>query len=1121
MAATSPPHGLGRFFKVAPKSGGSPPTTPSPGAPSHAAAAVQPEVSTPPSSDPPMSRKRSTGAAQSSAAQEAKKRKSAGVSTAPAKNEPAEQDEPMDEAEGGDSPAAAQQEGAAQSGGSPTDLRAALQQASRAGGLPSFTAECFHHYTSAQNLYSWPTWLKPENWRDRGGKKPDEPGFEAGTLTVHDEKRQKDEGHGTPMLLQYWKVKAVHFDKVAFFKVGKFYEIFYYDAFIAQHVCGLKWMNGDKKPHVGFPEMAKHDYAKRIVDAGYKVVVVEQTERVQENKQRSVEAGGSTAGTCIERAACEVFTKGSVVDTEMIGGASARFMVYFHFEEGVSRQPTNMSKSDRSFSVCLVDAATSQLSLARVVDGPDRNALRTLLAQVQPSEVVYSSANLPAEVAGLFRRLPCRPQQSTLTAPELTQLAANGKLASYRKAHPGKIPAHVEEVIKADAGSAATAAAGALEYLEDVLLSSRVLPFAVWDVLDLPTAPPANQPTDRPKSTSVGKRMVLDATALSALEVLETLEGTYKGSLLEFLDHTSTPFGYRFLKQWLCAPLLDIGEIRARHEAVEFFLTRPDLAQKARTRLKAVDVDLERATSRVWGYALQSERNAVMYSDITAKRLKEFADLLQAYQACCDVLTSTISDASLPSRLQQIARTKDAGGNLPDLREVIERLRGSVVTTTDAKGATKYRPRDGADAQYDAIGREIKNVKVNLDKEMTKMRGQLKGVELTWVHRQPGFSYEIEADDKAVTEKFLTQQVEQTSRLKNKVRFQTAEIKQLVEKLDHLKDRLEDCLWPFLSKVFQEFYAHQAQFRAAARMVAEVDALLSLSFASAGMSGSCLPEFVEQAPDAVGLLELRKCQHPVAAMKMGAAFVPNDTVLNTCDVPGVLIVTGPNMGGKSTVLRQTCIAVVMAQLGCRVSAEKCRLSPFDRIFTRIGSYDTILEGKSTLLTELEETAAVLAHGTKRSLAVLDELGRGTSTFDGAAIAAAVLDDLADRVGCLALFATHYHPVSREAARRKNIAPFHMAASLDEATQEMTFLYRFLPGLCPASHGHNVAKLAGLPANVVAEAAAKSAEFESSEAGAKGALALAELARFAGAGDVDALRTLYLEQKKQAGAASAL
>merc|ERR1711860_9616 len=182
-------------------------------------------------------------------------------------------------------------------------------------------------------------------------------------------------------------------------------------------------------------------------------------------------------------------------------------------------------------------------------------------------------------------------------------------------------------------------------------------------------------------------------------------------------------------------------------------------------------------------------------------------------------------------------------------------------------------------------------------------------------------------------------------------------------------------------------------------------------------------------------------------------------------------------GGKSTVLRQTCIAVVMAQLGCRVNAEVCRLSPVDRIFTRIGSYDSILEGKSTLLIELEETSAVLRHASRRSLAVLDELGRGTSTFDGAAIASAVLDELTRKVGCMLLFATHYHPISCEAAKWPEVKPFHMAAELDEKTNKMSFLYRFLPGLCPASHGHHVARLAGLPARVLEDALAKSAEFK--------------------------------------------
>jgi len=304
------------------------------------------------------------------------------------------------------------------------------------------------------------------------------------------------------------------------------------------------------------------------------------------------------------------------------------------------------------------------------------------------------------------------------------------------------------------------------------------------------------------------------------------------------------------------------------------------------------------------------------------------------------------------------------------------------------------------------------------------------------------------------------------------------------------------------------------------RCLAELDALLSLAVASQGLSGSsCRAEVVQlDDPEAAGTLELRSCSHPVAASKMGNSFVPNDTLLNAASVPATLVVTGPNMGGKSTVLRQTCVAVMMAQLGCRVNARLCRLSPFDRIFTRIGSYDAILEGKSTLLTELEETAAILAHGGPRSLAVLDELGRGTSTFDGAAIAAAVLDDLGRRVRCPLLFATHYHPVSRAAAEQPGVAAFHLAAEVDEQTQEMTFLYRFLPGLCPASHGHHVARLAGLPSKVLDEARRRSAEFEQGDVMAQPATEpslVQQVAAAVKAGDETVLRELFRKSRSAA------
>jgi len=429
------------------------------------------------------------------------------------------------------------------------------------------------------------------------------------------------------------------------------------------------------------------------------------------------------------------------------------------------------------------------------------------------------------------------------------------------------------------------------------------------------------------------------------------------------------------------------------------------------------------------------------------------------------------------------------------------------------------RPRKGADKAYDALCERVVQVQARLEKMLQDLKKQFPNVAMKFVHK--AFRYEIEVAETALPEQFM-RQIDVTKKCQGVIRFHTANMKEPVAELERLEEKIEDSVFPFISELFKEFYKHQAQFRAAVRLLAELDVFLSMAVASQNLAGvSCRPEIVDVQADNQGepasVLEIKGCRHPVAAAKMGTAFVPNDTLMNASGVPGVIVVTGPNMGGKSTVLRQTCLAVVMAQLGCRVNASFCRLSPMDRIFTRIGSYDMLLEGKSTLLTELEESAAILLHGTRRSLAVLDELGRGTSTFDGAAIAAAVLADLTRRIRCCVLFATHYHPVSKQASAWPEVAPFHMAAEVDETTQDMTFLYRFLPGLCPASHGHNVARLAGLPAGVLEDARARSAEFERGEI-AGGAELLRQTEAAATAGDEKSLRQIFRASRQASAGA---
>ena len=329
-------------------------------------------------------------------------------------------------------------------------------------------------------------------------------------------------------------------------------------------------------------------------------------------------------------------------------------------------------------------------------------------------------------------------------------------------------------------------------------------------------------------------------------------------------------------------------------------------------------------------------------------------------------------------------------------------------------------------------------------------------------------------------------------------------------------------MYPFTARLFQKFHSHQKEFTTAIRCIAELDVLCSMSIVSSHCdygTPPVRPDIVAlPSLDAAPVLELSQCRHPIAEKEMGrsggAGFVPNDTVTGTAGdgKPSVVLVTGPNMGGKSTVLRQTCLCVLMAQVGLWVHAESAKLSPVDRIFTRVGAQDSMIEGKSTFLVELEETSQILKHATRNSLAVIDELGRGTSTFDGAAIALAVLEYLTKRVRCRTMFATHYHLLATH--QSAEVVPMHMA--VDDSGEDLVFLYKLVPGLCPSSHGRNVAKMASLPSSVVEEAAVVSEKWRETHEEQGPELLVKEIIRLAKEGDFGELGKLWDNRKNWAG-----
>ncbi|KAK9813990.1 hypothetical protein WJX73_008383 [Symbiochloris irregularis] len=506
----------------------------------------------------------------------------------------------------------------------------------------------------------------------------------------------------------------------------------------------------------------------------------------------------------------------------------------------------------------------------------------------------------------------------------------------------------------------------------------------------------------------------MDGPTLGNLELLAGADGGVEGSLLGRLDTCASPGGRRLLRRWLCRPLRSIPDIEARLDAVETLAAQPEVVGELRAGMKALG-DLERCLGRV--------RNAVQapsaglpnwaLEQMQRRRLSALASAVTAVKGAVEVLAMLQPDAQASALLAQAA--SHAGVRNQGAWTTLQDIQDSLVYgATAASGTSKGSKKERAQASAaPTLSQALLASAVDLTQEDEEQ-----------AHRQ-------------------------------------AEVTATTELID-------------------SFQQHANIWDAIEEAVSTVDVLMGFAaFPTTADGPTCRPVLVP-ATGAEAVLHLEQLWHPCAVAGAGGAIVPNDLLLggrggDAQHHPRSLLLTGPNMGGKSTLLRATCAAVILAQMGCYVPAAAARLCPADRIFTRLGAQDRIMSGESTFLVECNEAAAVLRHATPDSLVVLDELGRGTSTFDGYAIAHAVLGHLSSRIDCRLLFATHYHPLTGEFEGDPRVALGHMAALVGPAQGQdssagsadgITFLYQMRSGACPRSYGLEVARLAGIPSPVV-------------------------------------------------------
>ena len=543
-----------------------------------------------------------------------------------------------------------------------------------------------------------------------------------------------------------------------------------------------------------------------------------------------------------------------------------------------------------------------------------------------------------------------------------------------------------------------------------------------------------------------GKFMELDLDARRNLELVETMRSKEKkGSLLWVLDKTHTAMGGRMLRSWLEKPLLDWGEINRRHSAVEELSGATICRNELIDALKDVS-DFERVMTRIVTGTVNGRdllglaRGLRALPDVkkqlnslTSPLLQKLNDSIDALTDCADLIENNINpDAPLTIREGNIICK---GAN-----EEVDRLRSIMDGGTDIMAAIEAREKE-------ATG--IRTLKVSFNRV---------------------FGYYIEVSKSfvdQVPDRYIRRQT-----LTNNERYITPELKELEDQVLNAKDRLTALEYQLFQQIREILAQQAARVQLTATAVAATDALCSLA-SVAVQRGYCRPEMTLGSE-----IQITDGRHPVVeVMLKDSLFVPNDTDLGAADNQ-VSIITGPNMAGKSTYMRQVALIVLMAQIGSFVPARSARIGIVDRVFTRIGASDDLASGQSTFMVEMSEVASILKYATGRSLLILDEIGRGTSTYDGMAIARAVLEYAANpkKLGAKTLFATHYHELSSMEDKLPNVKNYNIAVK--KRGDQMIFLRKIVPGATDDSYGIEVAKLAGLPNAVITRAREILEELES-------------------------------------------
>lgn len=796
----------------------------------------------------------------------------------------------------------------------------------------------------------------------------------------------------TPMLKQYMEVKEQCKDKILFFRLGDFYEMFNEDALTASRELDLTLTGrgvgkSERVPMCGVPFHSADTYIERLVHKGYKVAICEQMEDPK------------LAKGIVKRKIIKVITPGTIT-----------------LENAVASKKNNyiscISEKNDMISIALMDVTTGECLWSACPVSAMEDVLFDIFSVYEPSELIY--AHMETHIDAVLAYLHNRLAQCTVTPFAVDDMVDYADIGAP----------YFDETDWAAAGIAAECIGMLLTYVQHVMQSD------IHHISSL----------ERIDNES---RLVVDGASLRHLEITQNVrDGGRKGTLLAVLDKTKTAMGGRLLRKWLEAPLLRIGEITKRQDAVEDLMNHEIVRQDIADTLDGI-YDFERILTRIeTGTASPKDLVALRESLAVIPRLKNIL-----HDASSELLKQLESRMNLHQDVYELLcqGIKDEPG-------VVIR-NGGVI-------------RDGYSKELDeirAIAANSKEFLKKLEEEEKEKTGIKMKIGYTKVF---GYYFEIShANTLPIPDYYVRKQT-----LVNAERYITPALKEFEVKVLTSQERMLALEYQLFGQIRQEIQGHITAMQQTARAIARVDCLYSLACAAHDN------RYVRPGLNRDQVIQIKDGRHPIIEQFLtDELFVPNDVTLNHTNYE-ILVITGPNMAGKSTYMRQIAVLILMAQVGSFIPAREASICPVDRIFTRIGASDDILTGQSTFMVEMKEVSYILQHATSRSLLILDEIGRGTSTFDGMSIARAVIEYCLKHIHAMTLFATHYHELTDMADMSEKIKNYTVAVK--ERGKHIKFLRRIVPGGADRSYGLHVARLAGLPESLLKRADVILAELES-------------------------------------------